>query len=208
MLSRPTLSWFLLLLTLAAGCTKKGSAPTVHYDQQGVASWYGHPFDGRKTASGEVFQLTALTAAHRTYPFGTVLRVVNKQDLQSVDVRVNDRGPFVNGRIIDLSQAASTKIGMKGIADVGLQVLSRPVSRAADNYGVQVGEFASRDDAELLRRAIPQTYGPSRLIRRDEDQKWHVLVGMEPTLEGAEALSQRISGEHGPSFAVLIDPEE
>jgi len=208
MLNKPALTCFLLLLTIASGCHKSNTSPAASYDQQGIASWYGHPFDGRKTASGEVFQLTALTAAHRTYPFGTVLRVVNKKDMSSVDVRVNDRGPFVSGRIIDLSQAAAMKIGVTGTADVGLEVLSRPKSRGADSFAVQVGDFVSEDEAESLRKSMPDTYGPSHLIRRDEDQKWHVLVGMKPTLEGAEMLSQRISREHGPSFAVLIDPEE
>ena len=197
----------LTLLVLPSACRRTPPTPTPHYDQEGIASWYGRPFDGRKTANGEIFQLTALTAAHRTYPFGTILRVVTRQGSQSVDVRINDRGPFVAGRIIDLSQAAATKIGIKGTAEVTLQILSRPTSRAADNYAVQVGEFTSHDDAETARQSLQQTYGTATLIHRDEDQKWRALVGMETTLEGAEALCHQIPSRYGPSFAVLLDPQ-
>jgi rare lipoprotein A len=80
----------------------------------GMASYYGQEFAGRKTASGEMFNPQALTAAHNSYPFGTIVRVVNLRNNLSVVVRINDRGPFLKDRIIDLSQAAAERIGMKG----------------------------------------------------------------------------------------------
>ncbi len=91
----------------------------------GTASYYGRRFHGRRTASGERFDMNAMTAAHRTLPFGTRVRVTNPRTRQSVVVRINDRGPFVRGRTIDLSRAAATEIGMirRGHAEVELEVL-------------------------------------------------------------------------------------
>jgi rare lipoprotein A (peptidoglycan hydrolase) len=93
--------------------------------QEGVVSWYGAQFHNRKTASGERFDMSAMTMAHPSLPFGTVARVTNTSNGRSVVVRVNDRGPFVGRRIADLSQAAATEIGMmrKGLAKVRIEVL-------------------------------------------------------------------------------------
>lgn len=99
-----------------------------HYDEVGIASWYGPGFHGKATASGEPYDMYAFTAAHKTLPFGTVVRVVDLATGRSVVVRINDRGPFVAGRIIDLSYAAAEALGIlaRGTARVGLVVLSRP----------------------------------------------------------------------------------
>jgi peptidoglycan lytic transglycosylase len=86
--------------------------------QSGRASWYGPGFHGRRTASGETFNTHALTAAHRTLPFGTKVRVVNKKTGKSVIVRINDRGPYAHGRVIDLSRASAEAIGMSGVGSV------------------------------------------------------------------------------------------
>jgi rare lipoprotein A len=92
--------------------------------QQGHASWYGPGFHGRRTANGEIFNTNALTAAHRTLPFGTRVRVVNEKTGRSVIVRINDRGPFIGGRVIDLARGAAQQIGMAGVATVSLYRLS------------------------------------------------------------------------------------
>ncbi len=86
--------------------------------QNGRASWYGPGFHGRRTASGETFNTNDLTAAHRTLPFGTRVRVVNKRTGKAVVVRINDRGPYAHGRVIDLSRASAEAIGLKGVAAV------------------------------------------------------------------------------------------
>jgi rare lipoprotein A len=93
--------------------------------QTGKASWYGHAHDGKKTASGERFDMAELTAAHRTLPLGTRVRVTNVANGRSVVVRINDRGPFVDGRIVDLSRAAARALGAlgEGLFDVRLEVL-------------------------------------------------------------------------------------
>ncbi len=95
-------------------------ARTVVRPQAGVASWYGPGFHGRTTANGERFNTHALTAAHRTLPFGTKVRVTNKNNGRSVVVRINDRGPYVGGRVIDLSNASARALGMSGLAKVSL----------------------------------------------------------------------------------------
>ena len=101
--------------TVAQAQPKKSSGKAV---QSGRASWYGPGFHGRRTASGETFNTNDLTAAHRTLPFGTRVRVVNKRTGKSVVVRINDRGPYAHGRVIDLSRASAQAIGLTGVAPV------------------------------------------------------------------------------------------
>ncbi len=96
--------------------------------EEGIASWYGERFHGRKTASGEPFDMKALTAAHPTLPFGTIVRVTNMKNRRTVDVRINDRGPYAKSRIIDLSHAAAKRLKMidDGAVEVRLEVRSVP----------------------------------------------------------------------------------
>jgi len=122
---------FLLLQLLATGCSgnRKPAAapPTLGVPvERGIASWYGPRFNGRMTASGERYDMNALTAAHRSLPFGTRLRVVNLDNDRVVEVRVNDRGPMVPGRILDLSYAAARALGAvgTGVIPVRITVLS------------------------------------------------------------------------------------
>jgi rare lipoprotein A len=200
-------AWIVAVAVLAlAGCTKKPAVPG--QVEAGVASWYGHPFDGRPTASGELYDMEKMTAAHRTLPFGTVVRVQSLVNNQTIQVRINDRGPFVQGRIVDLSHAAAQGIGMQSTANVRLQVVSIPPTRAADLFSVQVGAFQDRGEAVRVRAGMEQKYGTATLIFREGDQTWRVLVGLQPTLEGADALAQQISKEAGPAFVVRVDPEQ
>jgi rare lipoprotein A len=115
------------LVVLAYGCTTTApSAPPPPLDtMQGVASWYGEEFAGRTTANGEIFDPTLLTAAHRTLPFGTILDITNPVTRQSVRVRVNDRGPYIGNRVIDLSYAAAQQIGLiePGVGQVDIKIV-------------------------------------------------------------------------------------
>ena len=126
-----------------------------NYVEQGVASWYGVPFNGRRAANGEIYDMNKPTAAHRTLPFGTVVRVTNLDNGRQTEVRIIDRGPFVQGRIIDLSFAAARSVDMvgAGIAHVRLELVSSPsrVPVEVGNFTVQVGAFTQRADAERLR---------------------------------------------------------
>ncbi|HXJ93695.1 MAG TPA: septal ring lytic transglycosylase RlpA family protein [Terriglobia bacterium] len=188
---------------MATSCAKKASAPS--QAETGIASWYGHPFDGRPTASGEIYDMEKMTAAHRTLPFGTVVRVESLATHKTSEVRINDRGPFVQGRIIDLSHAAAEAIDMQSIANVRLQVVSTPPTRGADLFAVQIGGFSERAPAEQLRDQMQREYGAATLVFRPGDQTWRVLVGLEPTLAGANALAQQLNRESGPAFVVRVD---
>src|ERR1044072_522555 len=107
---------------------RAGASPL--YVETGKASWYGHPYHGRVAANGEVYDMEKLTAAHRTLPFDTWVHVVNISNQKTVDVRITDRGPFVDVRIIDLSHAAARQIELigPGVAEVRLEILSMPVT--------------------------------------------------------------------------------
>jgi rare lipoprotein A len=176
----------------------------------GLASWYGHPYHGRASASGEIYDMEQMTAAHRTLPFGAMVRVHDLDNEKSVDVRINDRGPFVDGRIIDLSHAAARVIEMigPGTAHVRLEILAAPAVAQA-HFGVQVGAFRNRGNAERLRQAMEAKYGRARLVARaDTPGLWHVVVGMESTENGALALANRIRGEDSSvtsTFVVRLD---
>jgi rare lipoprotein A len=154
------------MLALLAGCsravvTSPPGPPAAGFEEVGFASWYGAQHQGRRTSSGEVFDMNQLTAAHRTLPFGTRLLVTNRDTSQSTEVRVNDRGPFVRGRILDVSYAAARQLGAvgAGIFPVKLRVVSLPGSRADapdgdGGFTVQVGAFTSRARAEALRDVV------------------------------------------------------
>ncbi len=92
------------------------------YTENGIASWYGHPYHGRKTSNGEVYDMHKMTAAHRSLPFGVVVQVENKQNDKRVEVRINDRGPFVKNRIIDVSREAAERLGMIGPGTVPVKI--------------------------------------------------------------------------------------
>ena len=181
------------------------------YTETGVASWYGHPYHGRPAADGEIYDMEQLTAAHRTLPFNTWVRVFNLDNSRTVDVRITDRGPFVDNRIIDLSHAAAREIQMigPGTARVRLQVIRTAEIAAAARFAVQVGAFQDRRHAERLRRQMESRYGAARLVLRDGSPSlWRVLVGAESSESEANELAARIrkdSGENHVAFVVRLD---
>lgn len=177
-----------------------------------MASWYGHPYHGRTAASGETYDMEQLTAAHRTLPFGTLVRVVNLENSKTVDVRINDRGPFVDDRIIDLSHAAARSIDLigPGTARVRVEVLQSPAMLTPGYFVVQVGAFRNRDNAERLRAEMEARYGAARLVLRPGDpQLWRVLVGHAANVDDAGVLAGRIradqDGKLGQSFVIRDD---
>ncbi len=175
---------------LLAGCAHRGPAPRSEPPsrgerERGDASWYGHPYHGRRTASGEVYDMHRLTAAHRTLPFGTVVRVERRDTGADVRVRINDRGPFVRGRIIDLSYEAARRIGLDvdGVAPVTVTVVGfeetparrdPPRSRGPrpECAWVQVGAFGDPTNAR-------------RAVERLRDEGWTVVV-----VEGPDGLDR------------------
>jgi rare lipoprotein A len=206
----------LFTVSITSGCAKKvkpriAMSPRIGATETGIASWYGHPYHGRRAANGEIYDMDRLTAAHRTLPFETWVEVANLSNQKSVTVRITDRGPFIDGRIIDLSRAAANQIDLirPGITQVQIKVVSRPPDAPFPiaAFSVQIGAFRDRARAERLRAEYQQTYGSARLLYRAGDPPvWRVLVGREDSMEGANALLQRItaaSREH--AFVVRID---
>jgi rare lipoprotein A len=174
--------------------------------ETGIASWYGYPYHGRRAANGEVYDMEQMTAAHRTLPFETMVRVVNLTNEQTCEVRITDRGPFIDGRIIDLSHAAAQAIGMigPGTAQVRMEVISMPPPKTGA-YAVQVGAFRDKASAERMRARMAAQYGVAKVIFREgKPSMWRVLVGAERTEEGAGALLARIHRESGERIAFVV----
>ena len=194
------------------------SAPpvTVGSEETGLASWYGYPYHGRRTASGEVYDMNDMTAAHRTLPLGTRLMVTNLDTGQAVEVRVNDRGPFVDGRILDLSYAAARSVGADqlGVIPVRLRVLDGEVGPAptggasfpAARFAVQVGAFAERARAEGLRQSLARD-GDAATISPVEvggDTFFRVRLGPYADRPSAQAAARRLA-LHG-YLVIVVEP--
>jgi rare lipoprotein A len=165
--------------------------------EEGIASWYGGQFHGRLTANGETFDMNALTAAHRTLPFNSIVRVVRQDTEQSVIVRINDRGPFVDNRVIDLSRAAADSLGITGtgIAPVRLEILH--LQQETVLRTVQVGSFSRRANAEKVVVDLRE-------------------AGLEPTIESSseglhrvilQGIRESLLDEYRQRLAALGHPE-
>jgi rare lipoprotein A len=216
--------WLIAVLVLA-GCGHKkrarvglpppgpraGTPVEVGHTESGFASWYGHPYHGRAAANGEIYDMEKMTAAHRTLPFNTWVRVYDLDNSRTTEVRIIDRGPFVDGRIIDLSHAAAREIEMigPGTARVRIEVISTAPGATPGLFAIQVGAFRVKENAERLRLRMEQQYGTARLLQRAEDPGiWRVLVGAEPSEDAAASLRERIrqdSDEKTGGFVVRID---
>ncbi len=181
----------------------------IGYIEEGVASWYGIPYHGRKAADGETYDMETLVAAHRVMPFNTWLKVTNLSNNKSVAVRIIDRGPFVDNRIIDLSKAAARQIDLigPGIGRVRLEVIGAPADIPADDfYAVQVGVFSVYENADRLRAGFEQRFGSAKLVPMlGTLPRWRVLVGKEPTFEGAQHLAATLTAENRDVFVVRLD---
>ena len=185
------------------------------YDRIGTASWYGAKFHGRRTSSGETYDMYKLTAAHPTLPIPVYARVENLENGRSTIVRINDRGPFRGGRFIDLSYAAAVKLDMmeRGTARVRVTVMdtqeSNPVETdgsqeraAAGRYFLQAGAFAERDLAyslsdDLRRRIAHEIVGDVEVLRTSEDTLYRVRIGPFSDRGKAARLQALLSFHHG-----------
>lgn len=180
---------------------------SANYRETGHASWYGTKFHGRRTSSGEPYDMYAMTAAHKTLPLPSYVEVTNLANDRTVIVRVNDRGPFHDGRIIDLSYAAAVKLGMlgKGTARVEVRAIDQggpaappdptpvqafvpPAPAGGAPVFLQVGAFSNRDNAERLRRNIEgQDVGAVRIVETDTDRGTFFKVQVGPLTDSVEA---------------------
>ena len=179
------------------------------YIEEGIASWYGAPFDGRRTSNGEIYDMHDFTAAHRTLPFGSMVRVTNLRNGKQTEVRINDRGPFVANRIIDLSYSAAQAIGMvgTGTAPVRLEVTGGP-NPAIGFFGVQVGAFLKQENADRLKEQLQPTYGTVSVMPYDSPAGlfYRVRVGRLPSEDAARDLAQRLQQQEKlTTFVVRLD---
>ncbi|MFZ7125863.1 MAG: septal ring lytic transglycosylase RlpA family protein [Desulfobacterales bacterium] len=191
------------------------------FQQRGTASWYGEPFHGRRTSSGEIYDMYGLTAAHKTLPMGTMVRVRNLQNGQNLDVRINDRGPFVHGRVIDLSYGAARKLGVVGpgtapveiaaiaapaqaVAAAGGQARFAPVDLYTGNFTFQVGAFREQANALRLQRKLSSRYPNVHIASFDRgDGLYHrVRVGLARSLTEAERFESQLIGQGFDVFIV------
>lgn len=180
------------------------------FREEGLASWYGEDFHGRRTSSGEVYDMYGLTAAHKTLPLGTYVRVYNQSNDRSVDVRINDRGPFVRGRVIDLTYTAASRIGMlgPGTAPVKIEALGAldprrsgsgapqyiPIDYYSGNFTFQIGAFTEKANAERLVQKLSDRYANAHMAPFFDGRRmfYRVRVGRSTTLEQAERFEQQL----------------
>jgi rare lipoprotein A len=190
------------------------------FRQRGIASWYGKDFHGKKTSNGEIYDMYAMTAAHKTLPLGTYVRVHNLENNRELEVRINDRGPFVRGRIIDLSYTAAKELGLvgPGTAKVEIVALGTPAVTAGGtgrtfvqedyytgNFTFQIGAFANRENAERLKRKLDEQYKNAHITLYDRGDRifYRVRVGAFKTLEDA-VLNEAILIQDGYPDAFMV----
>ena len=196
--------------------------PDAHgFKQRGTASWYGRKFHGRRTSNGETYNMYGISAAHKTLPFGTMVRVTNLENGRQLDIRINDRGPFAKGRIIDLSYGAAKKLGVvgPGTAPVEIVALAAPVRRTSPtggagqleavdltrgNFTFQVGAFQDRANAERLARRLEKRYANVHIASFDRgDGMFHrVRVGRANRLDEAERYERTLMRQGYDVFIV------
>ena len=191
------------------------------YVEQGIASWYGKKFHGRRTSSGEPYDMYAMTAAHKSLPLPTYVRVTNLENGRATILRVNDRGPFHGNRIIDLSYAAAKKLDIIGAGTglVEVQAINpmQPmhtqsaslltVSRDPDVY-IQVGAFARRQNAETLRDRLKLHNLGEIEIQPSKDPEqtlYKVRIGPLATVDLADQTSQRLQALGWQDYRVVIE---
>lgn len=190
------------------------------YDERGVASWYGRKFHGRKTSNGETYNMHAMTAAHKTLPMNTMLLIRNLDNGKETVVRINDRGPFVRGRIVDLSFRAAQVLGIdqKGIARVraialGEETIKKPGASptlvyqdlSAGEFYVQIGAFAEKTNAVRLQKRF-MAGGHTTVIQKAEELEpplYRVQVYVGKSLQSAK-LSEKALLERGYTGAFTI----
>jgi rare lipoprotein A len=193
------------------------------FRQTGIASWYGKDFHGKNTSNGEIYNMHAMTAAHKTLPLGTFVRVKNLTNGKSIDVRINDRGPFVRDRIIDLSFAGASRLDIvgPGTAPVEIEALGTPVPPVAkgtvggyipgDYYSgqftFQVGAFANRQNAERLKDKLSHRYANAHIdtTHTGEEIFYRVRVGKCTSLEEAQKFEQGLNQNGYPEAFIVAE---
>jgi rare lipoprotein A len=197
----------LILVSLIISCSRAVYARKNGAAEIGIASWYGKDFHGRPTSSSEIYNMNDMTAAHKTLPFGTRVMVINLENGRSAVVRINDRGPFIRGRIIDLSYAAARILGIvgPGTARVRLEILndSREKDRRSP-LSIQVGAFVIQENAYALKRELEKV-GEDVYISTVEirSQIFYRVRIPAKTRKEADRIARRLASNGFP--VVIID---
>jgi len=178
--------------------------------QTGAASWYGAPYHNRRGSNGQVYNMHAMTAAHRTLPLGSIVRVTNLKTGHSALVRITDRGPFVEGRILDLSYAAAKKIEVwqPGVADVKVEVMQTPSPTATGGrWAVQIGSFEDQKNATEVADHISRRYQTAKVVSFVSPVgAWWVRVRvLNDDRQRAEALVHETETPEGSVYLVRLD---
>jgi rare lipoprotein A len=197
--SKKVLGLFFILAAVSCARVRSLPSPPV---QTGLASWYGPDFHGKATSNKEIYNMYDFTAAHNTLPFGTNVMVTNLDNGKSVVVRINDRGPFVGNRVIDLSFAAARVLGMvgTGTAPVKIEVLGAvPPVPSSPACCVQVGSFVVKDNALALQRTLQEKYdGVYVSIFRTSYQTYFRVRIRAGDKNDAQRIAERVSAEGMP----------
>jgi rare lipoprotein A len=178
--------------------------------ETGTASWYGAPYHNRRSSNGEIYDMHELTAAHRTLPLGSIARVTNLKTGHSTVVRITDRGPFVEGRIVDLSLAAAKQadVWQAGIAQVKLEVLRTPVPfDRGGRWAVQIGSFRHEPAANSLANRLSRRYKTAKVLRFSSPVgDWWVRVRvLQDDRKRAEEIARDTRTSEGKVFLVRLD---
>jgi rare lipoprotein A len=196
------------LTVLAAVSCSRTVVATREDTQIGIASWYGGEFHGRRTSSGEVFDMNDMTAAHPTLPFGTLVDVTNLENGRATTVRINDRGPFIRGRIIDLSYAAARVLGIvgPGTARVRIAVVrDSPERDRTSRISVQVGAFVVQENAYTMKRELEKVMdGVYISTSRTKGQTFYRVRIAARDRDNAEKIARRLAAR---GFPVIIIEE-
>lgn len=179
------------------------------YTEVGVASWYGPPYHNRQGANGKVFDENAMTAAHRTLPMGSLIVVTNEKTGQSGIMRVTDRGPFVPGRVLDLSMASAKATGVyrAGLASVRIDVYETPrPMEAGGRWCVQIGAFEHEGKAEKLRSELERQYETAQVIDFAGPTGYWVRIRPQgDNREMAESIARKLRPAEGDAYLVRLD---
>jgi len=213
-------SVFPLLILMAACAPFKKELPYEpldrekiwRYREEGLASWYGEEYHGRKTANGEIYDMYAMTAAHRTLPFNTFVRVTNMENEKKTELRINDRGPFIPGRIIDLSKSGARAIDIvgTGTARVSVEITgfaTRRIPSWQGIFSVQVGAFVEKENALRLRQKLQKKYPYVHMVLWESNVKrfYRVRVGSFRSEAEAQRYCEILRKENLSGFVVRED---
>jgi rare lipoprotein A len=175
-----------------------------------MASWYGPPYHNRRGSNGEVYNMHAMTAAHRTLPLGSIVRITNVKTGSTALVRITDRGPFIPGRVVDLSLAAARKLDVyqPGVAEVRVELMQAPAPvTSGGKWAVQIGGFPDQDAANKLADRLTRRYRTAKVLRfASPAGDWWIRVRvLDDDHERAQKLAAETRTPEGAVFVVRLD---